>query len=235
MNMDSDEIERPEGLEVVSGRLRQQPARVTLLCGNSGVFTMSLLVASAAQSTRESGFAVLDGAMRFNSYTLSRIASSLGIVPKALLGRVYVTRSFTAFQTEEAITGKFPRFLDRTPSCRLMVILGLLDTYYDEQVKVRECRQSLRRVLERLHSFARKGIHVLIVDVDLPGIQPERKSFFPMIKNSADAVIKLDQHGLFLENASSTERRIQRWDETTIHSRLSSTPQKIRGGNTAGR
>src|SRR2546422_6404000 len=84
------------GFDVAISHMRRRPGAVHLLYGHSLVYTVSLLIGSAVNQP----LAVVDGAMKFNSYTLSKIAALLGIPPKALLRKTHVTRSFTAFQTE---------------------------------------------------------------------------------------------------------------------------------------
>ncbi|MDI6765518.1 MAG: hypothetical protein QME52_01640 [Bacteroidota bacterium] len=185
---------------IVARRFQEQPARLHLLHGHSGVFTAGLIIGSAAQQS----IAVIDAATRFNSYTLAKVAAYLGIPAKILLRRTYVTRSFTAFQTEAAITTKLPRFLAANP-CRVVVILGLLDTYYDEQVKPHECRQSLQRILHTLKDMVKKNIHVLIADVEVAEPPKGKENLFQFIKNSVDVATILEscENGFHFINCSN--------------------------------
>jgi hypothetical protein len=209
-------------------RLQERPAKLHLLCGHSGVFTLGLAMGSATQQP----IAVIDGALRFNSYTLSKIARSFGMEAKSLLHRTHVTRSFTAYQTEAAITVKLPRFL-ATSTCRIVVILGLLDTYYDEQVQPHECRQSLRRILSTLRSLVNRNVHVLIADLEVTTPPQGKEDLFRLVKETADAVTILEpyENGFRLKE----ERSSLLWDATTIRSRLSSTNSGKRGASSAGR
>jgi len=168
-------------------RLGQRPGAIHFLHGHSSVFTIGLLMASATQQP----LVVIDGAMRFNSYRLSTIAQRLKLPPKEVLHRTYITRSFTAFQTEAAITTKLPRFLQTHP-CPLVVILGLLDTYYDEQIKARECQQSLQRILRALRTLTARNIHVLIVDVEVAVPPPGKEMLFQLVHHSSDVVMRLE-------------------------------------------
>jgi hypothetical protein len=209
-------------------RLRERPARLHLLCGHSAVFTLSLAMGSATQQP----IAVIDGAVRFNSYTLSKIANSLGMEAKALLHRTHVTRSFTAYQTEAAVTVKLPRFL-AISSCRIVVILGLLDTYYDEQIQPHECRQSLHRILGTLKELVKKNIHVLIADLEVTTPPVGKEDLFNIVKKAADAVTILEpyENGFRLKE----ERNKQLWDATMIRSLLSSTDRGRPGASFAAR
>jgi len=132
--------------------------------------------------------AVVDGSMRFNSYLHSNVAKTLHILPKQLLQKTYITRSFTAFQTESAITTKLPRFLKQT-HCPMVIVLGLLGTYYDEQVKPHECRQSLLRIIHTFRELTTQNIHILIADVEVPNPPLGKHGLFSLIRDSADIVL----------------------------------------------
>jgi hypothetical protein len=224
-----------QGSEAIVRRLRAEPAHVYLLCGHSSVFAAGLMIGSAAQRT----LAVVDGAMRFNSYALSRTARILGIPPRELLERTHVTRAFTAFQTEAAITTKLPRFLERA-DCRLAVVLGLLDTYYDEQISPHECQQSLRRIMQTLSALTLRHVHTIIAATE-PGDPPAGKEhLFRIIHDAADVVLELrpDEGGLQLRERTAPqdhERSIRPWDATMTPSRFSSSATGRHGANSGGR
>ncbi|HLF15498.1 MAG TPA: hypothetical protein VI932_11485 [Bacteroidota bacterium] len=178
-------------LGAAAGRFGGHPGAVHLLHGHSSVYTAALLFACASKCP----VAVIDGSMRFNSYIISRLSSFLGLAPKKTLARIHVTRSFTAFQTEAAVTSKLPRFLMRTP-CPLVVVTGLLDTYYDEQVRPSECRESLGRVMRTFGEMARRGTHVLIADVDVGAAAPPGKTdLFAIVRGGADEALLLMHDG----------------------------------------
>ena len=181
--------------------------------------------------------AVVDGATQFNSYTLSRIAALLAIPPKVLLQRTHVTRSFTAFQTEAAITTKLRRFLAATP-CRTVVILGLLNTYYDEQIKPHECRQSLQRIMQTLTTLAAENIHTLIADVEVRDAPPGKEMLFGLVHDAANVIVRIGEHGFEFHKLFATpheEKGPLPWDATTIPSRISSTGTESHGTNFAER
>lgn len=202
------------GLDRAARQMLEPPGHLHLLYGDSGVFTAGLAVGSATRQP----LAVIDAATKFNSYTLARIGTLLGVSPKLLLRQTHVTRSFTAFQTEAAITGKLPRFLAAT-SCRMLVILGLLDTYYDEQVKLHECRQSLERIVRALRAHAEDNVQILIADLEICGAAG-KEALFPFLRASVDIVMRLE-HGAGGYQLSM-ERSALPWDATTTRSRLSS-------------
>jgi hypothetical protein len=214
------------GFDDALGSVQRRPAAIHLLYGHSLVYTVSLLIGGAVRQP----LAVVDGAMKFNSYTLSKIAALLAVPPKALLRRTHVTRSFTAFQTEAAITTKLPRFLGRTP-CPLVIILGLLDTYYDEQVKPQECRESLGRIVRTLRELAAANVHILIADMEAADVPAGKESLFHLLYHSADTVFRLEQNGF----EGHEERRPLPWDEIMTPSLSLSIGAEKHGGNSGGR
>jgi hypothetical protein len=222
----SDQSQQLVGTEVLFHKFQQQPARTMLLHGNSAVFKASLLIGGMLNKP----VVVIDGAIRFNSYTLSRIAKILNVPSKDLLKRTYITRSFTAFQTEAAITTKLINFLKRNP-CPLVIVLGLLDTYYDEQVKPHECLQSLQRIFQTFNSLVKNNVNILISDVEVENPPKGKEQLYKFLYNSVDMVVSLqsNEHGLQFKE----ERRIQLWGETTIPSRPLSNEIETRGVNFA--
>ena len=221
------------GFDAALSHVQRRPAAIHLLYGHSLVYTVSLLIGSAVKHP----LAVVDGAMKFNSYTLSRIAALLGLSPKPLLQRTHLTRSFTAFQMEAAVTIKLPRFLARTP-CPLVIILGLLDTYYDEQVKPRECLQSLQRIVRTLRDLTAANVHVLIADMEAGNVPPGKEELFHLIHHSADVVFRLEQNGFQHRDSNAVtdeERRPLPWGEIMTPSLSLSIGTEKHGANSGGR
>ena len=193
--------------DIITRKLHQSPAKIFLLHGHSSVFQMSLFFGAQFQQP----IAVIDGSMRFNSYSVSKIATLLHLPAKDVLRRTHITRSFTAFQTEAAVTTKLVRFLQSTP-CKLVIVLGLLDTYYDEQVKPNECQQSLQRVMHTLKELTKQNIFVLLADVNVSNPPKGKESLFEIVRKNCDSVYQL-----YLTN--NQFQLTEQWDVTMIPSR----------------
>jgi hypothetical protein len=206
-NKSSNELRSLAGWERIALRLGQPPGQVYLVTGHSSAYTASLIIGCAAGQQ----IAVVDGAMRFNSYLISRIAAGLDLEPKDLLRRTHVTRSFTAFQTEAAITTRLPEFLQRR-SCGVVLILGLLQTYYDEQIHVHESEHSLHRVLQTLHRVKAQNRHVLIAEADVENPPEGKEHLFGMIRAATEVTLSIQPVDAGYE---LIEQRSIEWDETT--------------------
>jgi hypothetical protein len=216
------------GSEVLIKEIQKQPAYTTLLYGNSAVFHAGLMLCALLDKP----VAVIDGAMRFNSYTLSTMAKLLHIPAKKLLQKTSVTRSFTAFQTEAAVTEKLPRFLKET-HCPLVVILGLLDTYYDEQVKPNECKQSLMRIFDTFQTITKNNTHILIADVQVEHPPAGKEKLFSYTYNSCDNILSLQQASSGFQ--INEDRKVRSWDAITKPSRSLLNATERHGVNSAER
>ena len=65
------------------------------------------------------------------------------MTPENLLDNIFVSRAFTCYQMEAVITERLPAFVRRSRS-PVVMIFGLLDTFYDEQAPLFEVRRELR-------------------------------------------------------------------------------------------
>lgn len=202
------ELQSFTGWEQVARRLKRPPPSLYLVTGHSSAYTAGLLMGCAS----EHHLAVIDGAIRFNSYTVSRIAAGLGVPPKQLLRRTHVTRSFTAFQTETAITTRLPAFLDRQP-CGVILVLGLLNTYYDEQISPHESEHSLRRVLQTLRMEVTHDRHVMIADVEVDNPPQGKTHLFNLVRAAADVTLSVQPMAAGFQLIE--QRSIFSWDEIT--------------------
>jgi hypothetical protein len=168
----------------------EKPGKIYLLYGNPFVFSLSLQMAAQAMA-HGSSIAVVDGCNRFDLHALTRFARERRIDPNKFLRRIYISRGFTCYQMEQAITDKLPAFLAKTGS-RTAMIFGLLETFYDEQASLREVQQILGRVAERLQQMKSDGLSILIVCLERTVAPKERNLLFTRLKSSADRAYKLD-------------------------------------------
>ncbi len=97
---------------------------------------------------------VVDAANRFDPYGLVRQARGRGLAREAVLSRVRVARAFTSHQLVRLLQEGLPSPLE--PGT-LMIILGPVSLFYDEQVPLTERRrlfQDLTNLLGRIKSQA---------------------------------------------------------------------------------
>jgi len=187
---------------------RDQPAQLHVLYGHSSCYLLGLALGSATGDT----VAVIDGGMKFNSYVLAELAAVVSCSPQELLRRTYLTRSFTAFQTEAAITAKLPPFI-ASSRCRSVIILDLLDTFYDDQIRPAECRESVHRILRTIQQLVAQNVHVLIAGVLVEHPPPGKENLFPLLQEAAHHVLAIHPEGHMLR---LSEERNPPWAGTMI-------------------
>lgn len=163
--------------------------KMYLAYGDRLVFRLSLVLA-AQELSRGGSIAIVDGGNRFDVHTITNFARERRLDPDALLNRVFVSRGFTCYQMEAAITSRLPEFLARKNS-RVAMIFGLLDTFYDEQAPLREVRQILNRVLHALHAMKKNNISLLLASTEYNVLPKERNQLFVQLKSAMDNVYHL--------------------------------------------
>jgi hypothetical protein len=111
--------------------------------------------------------------------------------PDEALQRIFISRSFTCYQMEQAITRLLPSFLPRIGSTTA-IILGMLDTLYDEQAPLREVRNILHRVLEALREMERNGVSLLICVREQNALPHERSRLLDTLKSGVDTIYRVE-------------------------------------------
>ena len=181
------------------------PGKVYLLYGDSMIFQLSLRMAAHAMA-KGNPIAVVDGCNRFNVHLLSRFARERRLDPDEFLNRIFISRGFTCYQMEQAVSGRLPLFLKSIGSS-IAMIFGLLDTFYDEQARFREVQQILRRVLGTLREIKAGGASVLLACTEWNVLPEERNQLFATLKTGVDQIYRLELDEaetprLFLERAA---------------------------------
>jgi hypothetical protein len=138
-------------------RLGGENERWTLIVGPRSLnFNMLGVI---ARMSKDGPVRVLDGGNRFNAYVVARAA---GGQPE-ILNRITVSRAFTCYQVlsllestpaiQVALSEKEPA----PPDLARLVIMDLLNTYYDESVHPPERKQLLKACLFQLGRLAGTG------------------------------------------------------------------------------
>ncbi len=168
---------------------RVVPGKTVLLYGSSMVYYTSLIVMKEALH-RLPNLAVVDGANRFDAYRLARLAQIDGMDPLGVLNRVFLSRVFTAFQMDGLLTRGVEPFLNEAGT-RVLIVLGLLHTFYDEQISVREAEKSLARIDAKFGSMKKNGVSILMASEKLMPAQKQRQYFSLRMKTMADDVYEV--------------------------------------------
>ena len=122
---------------------------------------------------------VLDGANRFNAYTVSSFARRTLIPPEKLLKSIRIARAFTCYQMATLVGERLISLVGAihacTPKCSVsarrrksplqkpwVILLGPLTTFLDEDVPEREVRPLFERSLRKIEGIASGGVPFLL-------------------------------------------------------------------------
>ncbi len=110
---------------------------------------------------------VLDGANRFDPYTVSSVARRAWIPPERLLKGIRIARAFTCYQMATLMGEPLASLLKREGATELrqrpwVILLGPLATFLDEDVSEREVRPLFERSLIKIERMASEGVPFLL-------------------------------------------------------------------------
>lgn len=133
-----------------------QPGRAALLWGEAirslGAMACAWAVARGAEVL------VVDAANVFDPYRLVREARKLDVPPREALVRVRVARAFTSHQLVRLVQEELAGGL--APGC-LVLVLGPVSLFYDEQVPLAERRRLFQGLVQALAAV--KARHPLLL------------------------------------------------------------------------
>lgn len=134
-----------------------QPGRGVLLWGGQ----IRLLAAAAAAwgVAKAAPVLVVDAANRFDPYQLVREGKRYGLPPQHALAGVQVSRAFTSHQLVRLLQEVLPASLE--PGS-LVLLLGPVSLFYDEQVPLAERRRLFRELVRRLTAIKRQAALLLL-------------------------------------------------------------------------
>ncbi len=134
-----------------------QPGRGALMWGEA---LRPLAAAAGAWGVaRGAKVLVVDAACAFDPYRLVREARAAGLAPRYTLARVQVARAFTSHQLVRLLEEELIRRLE--PGS-LVLVLGPVSLFYDEQVPLAERRRLFEKMVAALTVIKAKNSLLLI-------------------------------------------------------------------------
>jgi hypothetical protein len=141
---------------------------------------------------------VLDGANSFNAYFVARLARRWGYAPEPVLEQIQLSRAFTCYQMKELVTRRLASALGPSQGTAIFC-LGLLETFYDEDVKVADAARMIKMISATFSVLARRGYTILITAREPRAEQKDRLVLLDLLKESAQRVERIhtpaDDHG----------------------------------------
>lgn len=199
MSLQTPLVPSPAGVVPYSALVRQFHAepRGKLYCLHGSRFAFRIALSAAAQLLlRGIPVALVDGTNRFDPYFIAefarRVSSRGGPPPAALLDRIYVSRAFTCYQMEAAVTEKLPSFIARA-GVPVAILFGPLDTFYDDQAPFFEVQAGVERMIGALRRLRDNRIGVLTASEEVRLASRERSRLFPRLAAAMDNVFRVTE------------------------------------------
>jgi hypothetical protein len=178
------------------------PGKLYCLHGSNDVFRLSL---TAAAHVLLGGvpMTLIDGTNRFDLYYLVEFARRFAeqqvrethvqpMDPGDLLQNIFVARAFTCYQMEATITERLSAFV-RKKGSPVVIIFGLLDTFYDDQAPLFEVKASLQRIIAALRRLKEERTSVLLASKDTRLASPERNALLPSLLMAMDRTYAVEE------------------------------------------
>jgi hypothetical protein len=169
------------------------PANIVLAHGRpaSSVTHFALNMAFAGIA-RKKPVVYLDGSNSFDPFLISKIARSAGLVPEELLQRVHISRAFTCHQMQALVVDRLADALNRFDT-DVAIVSGLLNTFYDEDVKFGEAYDLLKTATAEFERLAERGARILLAcpDTNLP-LESRQRRFVNLLKTISDKALRIE-------------------------------------------
>lgn len=170
-----------------AAELLAQPSQVVLLYGEPDVRIAALRIAVSALLAGETVFWV-EGANRFDLYTLTEAAKKWGVDPHPLLRRIKIARAFTVHQLDTLVTRSLPRALRERPDAPA-VISDPLALCWDDEVPYAEARRIVQRLVVAVRGLASRGFRLVVTCSDPPAHNRDRARLLDLLRPAATRII----------------------------------------------
>jgi hypothetical protein len=170
-----------------AAELLAQPSQVVLLYGEPDVRIAALRISVSALLAGETVFWV-EGANRFDLYTLTEAAKKWGVDPHPLLRRIKIARAFTVHQLDTLVTRSLPRALRERPDAPA-VISDPLALCWDDEVPYAEARRVVQRLAVAIRGLASGGFRLVVTCSDPPAHDRDRAGLLDLLRPAATRII----------------------------------------------
>lgn len=213
---------QPQNVQDPFSRFFSSDGRIGLLYSSASLTRVALYGITLAAVANHPVW-VLDGANSFDAYFVARLARGWNYAPELILSRIHLSRAFTCYQLAESITRRMPvapakpmdaerskMYSDfRSSHCSATVFcLGLLDTFYDEDVPLLDAVRLLRSIVASIAGLARSG-HTVFITAREP-----RQPTLP--KGASRSEDRRRLMSLLIEAATHTKRIDLNIEEPTV-------------------
>ena len=182
----------PIGMAPTIAQASLLPARRVMLSGERAYGLALQMTARAACEQKRVLFVCGDN--RFDPYSVSRFARSIGARPEDALRSILIARAFTAYQMVELINR-----LGAKSAADLVVISGPCSTFLDEDLSFVDAARMFYRVLWKIVELAQSGMALMIAQGESIA-SPRRAYFAADLARASDVVLRLaGEHSFTVE------------------------------------
>ena len=124
----------------------------------------------------ETNVLFVDGGNSFRLYDVSSLAQNCELNPRDVLGRIIVSRTFTAYQLTSLIFEQLQNAIEKYDS-KLLILSNLAQLYLDNNVPKKEAQEVFLQLTAYLANFTEKNQVILVATHD-PCFWSKRNRFF---------------------------------------------------------
>ena len=142
------------------------PGDFAILYGSPSVISLTSLLCVRAQLPPQLGglgspVVFIDGGNTFRLYNIARLAQLHQLDPQKVLGNIFISRAFTAYQLTSLIMEKLEETV-KIYNAKVVVISDIAGFFIDNKVAADEAQRIYSQIVTYLSNFARKHQIVLI-------------------------------------------------------------------------
>jgi hypothetical protein len=152
-----------------------------VFCGSSAVRSLINLLCVRTQlpiqlGGLESNVLFVDGGNSFRLYDISSIAQSMELDPRTVLERIFISRTFTAYQMVDLVFEQLEAAVKKYDT-KVVVIANLAQQFLDKDVPPKEAKEIFLQLTKYLQDFT-KNNNVILVATHPPFFWSKHRRFF---------------------------------------------------------
>jgi len=153
----------------------------------------------------------VDGGNMFSPYAVAQTARECGVDYRKVLGMVYVSRAFTAYQFSSLIMERLRPVLKKTKA-RLLIVSDVTSLFLDRDLPQTEARELFTRVCHTLSEIAAEK-QTLVVATYFPEDRSRQGLFFEaFLFGKCDVLARLRRKGKMLNFILEKHPRVKPFD-----------------------
>ena len=172
-----------------------------VLHGSSAIRSLSTLLCVRAQlpyqlEGLETNVVFVDGSNSFRLYDVSTVAQLHELDPREVLGRIFISRAFTAYQLTSLVLEKLHDAIEKHNS-KLVILSNPAQLYLDKDVPKKEAKDVFLQLTTCLSNFAKKNRVIVVATHHLYSWSKRTRFFKEVLCGRANVVasVRKSKHG----------------------------------------